>query len=72
MLMVFHQTVSHKLLDSGNVQGQTFALHLIIVAATTPSDENNGTYFLDNFSPWYHLAQKLVKVKLFEHPSSII
>jgi hypothetical protein len=66
-LTVFHQTVPHKLLDSRKFQGQTLALHLIIVAATTPSDENNGTYFPDNFSPWFHLAQKLAKVKLFQH-----
>jgi len=59
---VFHQTVPHKLLDSGKSQGQNLALHLIIVAVTTPSDENN---FPDNFSPWFQLAQKLAKVKLF-------
>lgn len=61
--MVFYQIVSHKLLDSERFQGQNLALHLIVVAATTPSDEN-GTYS-PNFSPWLHLAQKLAKVRLF-------
>ena len=64
-LMVFYQIVSHKLLDSERFQGQNFALHLIVVAATTPSDENNGTYSPSNFSPWLHLAEKLAKVKSF-------
>ena len=63
ILMVFYQTVSHKLLDSERFQGQNLALHLVVVAATTPSDENNGTYSPNNFSPWCHLAQKLAKVK---------
>ena len=63
--MVFYQIVSHKLLDSERFQGQNLALHLIVVAATTPSDEVNGTYS-PNFSPWIHLAQKLVKVNLFQ------
>jgi hypothetical protein len=64
--MVFYQIVSHKLLDSDErFQGQNLALHLIVVAATTPSDENNGTYS-PNFSPWLHLAQKLAKVKLLQ------
>ena len=64
-LMVFYQIVSHKLLDSERFQGQNLALHLIVVAATTPSNEINGSYS-PNFSPWLHLAQKLVKVNLFQ------
>jgi hypothetical protein len=58
-LTVFHQIVSRKLLDSENFQGQNIALHLIIVAATTPSDENNGAYPPNN---WFQLAQKFAKV----------
>ncbi|KAF8804152.1 hypothetical protein BYT27DRAFT_7259594 [Phlegmacium glaucopus] len=60
-------TVPHKLLDSGKFQGQTLSLHLIIIAATTPSDESNVTYFPDNFSPWLHLAQKLAKKNVHCH-----
>jgi hypothetical protein len=62
-LMVFYQIISHKLLDSERFQG--LALHLIVVAATTPSDEIDGNYS-PNFSPWLHLAQKLAKVNLFQ------
>ena len=66
-LMVFYQIVSHKLLDSERFRGQNLALHLIVVAATTPSDENNGTYSPNNFPPWLHLAQKLAKVIIFQY-----
>ena len=66
-LMVFYQIDSHKLLDSERFQNQNLALHLIVVAATTPSDEVNGAYS-PNFSPWLHLAQKLAKVILFQCP----
>lgn len=65
-LMAFHQTAPYKLLESEKFQG--LALHFIIVAATTPSDERSGTYFPENLSPWLHLAQKLARVKLFQCP----
>jgi hypothetical protein len=61
-----YQIVSPKILNSERFQAQNIQLHLIIVAATTPSDETNGSYSPNNFAPWLHLAQKLAKVKLFQ------
>ena len=59
---VFHQNYLqvHKLLDSQSFQGQNFALYLIIVAATTPSD-GSGTYSPNNFSLWLQMAQERAK-----------
>ncbi|KAF8152238.1 hypothetical protein B0H34DRAFT_110557 [Crassisporium funariophilum] len=55
-------------LDSGKFQGQTVALHLIIVAATPPSDDNTAIYPASNsYLPWLQLAQKLAKKKIHLH-----
>ena len=53
----------HKFLESAKFSGHPGALHLVIVAATTPTDDDNGKVFSGNgYSPWFFLAQKLAKV----------
>lgn len=65
-LLSFLKTYSpslHKFLESAKFSGHPAALHLVIVAATTPTDDDNGMPFSGNgYSPWFFLAQKLAKV----------
>ncbi|KDR72831.1 hypothetical protein GALMADRAFT_142561 [Galerina marginata CBS 339.88] len=47
-------------LDAAKFQGDPPAQHLIIVAATTPSDDESDMGFTGNgYSPWTYLAQKM-------------
>jgi hypothetical protein len=53
----------HKFLESAKFSGHPAVLHLVIVAATTPTEDDNGAPFSGNgYSPWLFLAQKLAKV----------
>ena len=53
----------HKFLESAKFSGHPAILHLVIVAATTPTEDDNGVPFSGNgYSPWLFLAQKLAKV----------
>ncbi|TFK38329.1 hypothetical protein BDQ12DRAFT_735464 [Crucibulum laeve] len=56
-------------LTSFNFQGQPGALHLIVVAASTPSQESSEVNVALNhsLSPWYLLAQKLTKADIHCH-----
>ncbi|KAF8966754.1 hypothetical protein BDZ97DRAFT_1917274 [Flammula alnicola] len=55
-------------LDSVKFQGQPPVLHLIIVAATTPSDDDSGTGFSSSgYSPWIFLAQKMAEKHIHCH-----
>lgn len=52
-----------KFLESAKFSGHPAVLHLVIVAATTPTEDDNGVPFSGNgYSPWLFLAQKLAKV----------
>lgn len=46
-------------------QGRPAALHLIIVAASTPSDDSMGGG--NSFSPWLSLAQKMAQANIHCH-----
>jgi hypothetical protein len=63
---VFHflKTPSSQFLESAKFSGHPATLHLVIVAATTPSDDDNGIPFPGTgYSPWLFLAQKMAKVR---------
>jgi hypothetical protein len=60
------QNVIPQFLDSFKYQGQPAALHLIIVAATPPSDDSNEACVSPGeYSPWIFLAKKMAEVKYF-------
>ncbi|KAF9481450.1 hypothetical protein BDN70DRAFT_528202 [Pholiota conissans] len=55
-------------LDSFKFQGQPAALHLIIVAASPPSDDNNETCVSPGeYSPWIFLAKKMAERSIHCH-----
>jgi len=55
--------ILHQFLESAKFSGHPAVLHLVIVAATTPTEDDNGVLFPGNgYSPWLFLAQKLAKV----------
>ncbi|KAF8907073.1 hypothetical protein CPB84DRAFT_1769434 [Gymnopilus junonius] len=56
-----------EILDSMKAQTQLAALHLIIVAATTPSDDNSLAFSGTGYSPWISLAQKMSEKKIHCH-----
>ncbi|KIM44132.1 hypothetical protein M413DRAFT_443176 [Hebeloma cylindrosporum] len=55
-------------LESAKFSGHPAALHLVIVAVTTPTDDDNGMPFSGNgYPPWHFLAQKLAKNDIHCH-----
>ncbi|KJA16053.1 hypothetical protein HYPSUDRAFT_207373 [Hypholoma sublateritium FD-334 SS-4] len=54
-------------LDSFKYQGQPAALHLIIVAATAPSDDNTDRSTGSDYSPWFFLAKKMADKNIYCH-----
>ncbi|KAF8174573.1 hypothetical protein BJ912DRAFT_1046492 [Pholiota molesta] len=55
-------------LDSFKYQGQPAALHLIIVAATPPSDDSNEACVSPGeYSPWIFLAKKMAERSIHCH-----
>ncbi|KAJ3483880.1 hypothetical protein NLJ89_g12027 [Agrocybe chaxingu] len=51
-------------LDTAKYSGQLCtARHLIVAAATAPSDDSTGMLIPENYSPWFSLSSKLATVR---------